>query len=197
MKSIYMGLCIVNCLLGSLWACNTPNSKNTADAKTKTSKQVAAVKSKSNSSNDKITTYEQALAAYKTINVSNTIYRQKGIQFDSIVTYAGTRTFSGTKGYDNRTDKIKIKLFYKNDWFRGYYNMHYNSTNLQIIGRIKNGQAIIRSITQLDPVESSSYFIANFDNKAMTGLAQTLEFKEKGTFNFSKQNIDYNELKDW
>lgn len=116
-------------------------------------------------------------------------FTQKEVQFDSIVTLAGTRTINGSP------QKIKIKLFYFGEFARGYFNVkEIDDKNLQMFGKSIDNLWAFKCVTKLNMEEAGGYII--IDNNQGIWSNGHINFK-KEQISLEKQDIDYTNLINW
>lgn len=115
---------------------------------------------------------------------------EKGISFDSTVTMAGTRQ------YRNKTQRVKMKLFYFGDYTRGYYNLaDQDNSNLQVFGRKVGDQWALKCVTKINMEEAGGYLILPPGGEGIWSSGH-LNF-EKQDISLTKQNVDYTVLDKW
>lgn len=113
----------------------------------------------------------------------------KDVQFDSVLTLAGTRTYR----YDNQ--RVKAKFFYYGDLARGYYNLtDRDSKNLQVFGKKVDDLWAFTCVTKVNMEEVGGYMILDGFNGIWS--SGHINF-EKQNINFKKLNQDYDTLQAW
>lgn len=135
-------------------------------------------------------TNEQMNKILAQIDETSSVFVQKDVAFDSIVTAAGSRFVN------DREERMKIKLFYFGNHTRGYYNLSdKDDKNLQVFGQKVDGRWTLKCVTKLSGEEADGYL---FFNDGYQGLWSngSVNFVQ-GTFNMVKQNKDYADLKSW
>jgi hypothetical protein len=141
-------------------------------------------RSLSSLSNDEI----NALLAQ--VDENDAVFIEKGVTFDSVVTYVGTRELESTK------ERMKMKLFYFNGVMRGYYNLpDTDQKNLQIFGKEIEGNQVLKCVSNLISDEQGSYLIVD-KNKAGIWASPHQNYK-LGTFQLRKSAIDYATVREW
>lgn len=115
---------------------------------------------------------------------------QKGISFDSIVTLAGTRTIG------NKTERIKFRLYHFQHLTRGYFNLtDRDDKNLQVFGKLIDGNWVIKCVTKLNMEEVGGYIILQPDRNGIWSNGH-INFKTE-TIALKKQTTDYDDLTSW
>lgn len=124
------------------------------------------------------------------VKESDSVYKDKEISFDSVLTYVGRRTFEGAQ------QNIKLKLFYYGNHARGYYNIpEVDQKNLQVFGISQDGYWIFKCVSQLDSEEIGSYLILNHSLEGIWSGGHINYVKE--TIKLNKTVGDYHELQQW
>lgn len=124
------------------------------------------------------------------VDENDPAFTQKDVQFDSILTLAGTRQ------YRQETQKIKVKIFYFGNLARGYYNLaDRDDKNLQVFGKKIEDLWVYTCVTKINMEEVGGYLILD---PSQNGIWSS------GHINFEKQEIslkkysqDYTELTSW
>jgi hypothetical protein len=129
-------------------------------------------------------------AILSAVNETSDTYTQKDVEFDSIVTYAGVRSYS------NQDQKVKMKLFYFGEFARGYFNIKdLDDKNLQVFGRKVDGYWALKCVTKINMEEAGGYILLENSKKGIWSSGHINFIKEP--ILFTKQNTDYNSLLDW
>lgn len=118
------------------------------------------------------------------------VFVNKDVKFDSILTLAGQRIV------ENKTERIKCKLFYFGPHVRGYFNLaDQDDKNLQVFGKMTDGQLALKSVTKINMVESDGYIILdpNYEGIWSNG---NVNFTI-GSISLKRQKTDYTELTKW
>lgn len=124
------------------------------------------------------------------VNETAENYTQKDVKFDSIVTYAGTRS------YENQDQKVKMKLFYFGEFARGYFNIKdLDDKNLQVFGRKVDNYWALKCVTKINMEEAGGYIVLD-NNKVGIWSSGHINFS-KEQIQFKQQDTDYNNLLDW
>lgn len=125
-----------------------------------------------------------------TVNETAETYTQKDVKFDSIVTYAGTRS------YERQDQKVKMKLFYFGEFARGYFNIKdLDDKNLQVFGRKVDNYWALKCVTKINMEEAGGYIVLD-NNKEGIWSSGHINFS-KEQIQFKQQDTDYNNLLDW
>ena len=135
-------------------------------------------------------TNEQVNKLLAQIDETSTVFTQKEVVFDSVITIAGQRIVG------DKSERLKMKLFYFGSHCRGYYNLsELDDKNLQFFGQKIDGYWTLKCVTKLNMTEVDGYIILgeNYNGLWSNG---NVNF-EQGTITLVKQNIDYTELKNW
>jgi hypothetical protein len=121
------------------------------------------------------------------VNENDESFKVKDVQFDSIVSYEGIRTY---RGADQR---IKLKLFYFGDLMRGYFNIRdLDDKNLQVFGRNLGQYRAMKCMTTVNMEEAGGYIILEGNNQGIWSTGH-INF-EKETITLKKTVSDYNDL---
>ena len=135
-------------------------------------------------------TPEQINEILSHINEDDPAFVQKEVVFDSIVTSAGTRNIN------DRTERVKSRLYYFGDRTRGYFNLaDRDEKNLQVFGKKINNRWVIKCVTKLNMEEVGCYMIMNPNGQGIWSNGH-INFKTE-QISLKKQNIDYDDLKTW
>jgi len=124
------------------------------------------------------------------VDVSDPVFVEKDIKFDSIVTIAGTRKLGTT------SERIKCKLFFFGQNMRGYFNLaDQDDKNLQVFGKRIDQHIALKSATKINMEESDGYLILD-DNYNGIWSNGNINF-QTGSISMKKQNTDYTSLDTW
>ena len=127
------------------------------------------------------------------VSENDSAFTEKGIAFDSIITLAGVRLL------ENKSERIKVKLFFFGDNCRGYFNLiDKDSKNLQFFGSKIDNKWALKCVTKLNMEEVGGYIIFWPSDKDIKGVWSNgdVNFKQ-GKIILTKQELDYNILTVW
>lgn len=127
------------------------------------------------------------------IQENDPVYTEKGIDFDSIVTLAGSRVLDGA------LEKVKVKMFFFGEHCRGYYNLsEKDNKNLQFFGKRNADMWSLKCVTKLNMEEVGGYIMFWPEGENLEGVWSTghVNFKQ-GKISLKKQDLDYNILTSW
>ncbi len=115
---------------------------------------------------------------------------RKGVVFDSVLTVAGSRTL------EEKSERVKARLYFFGDRVRGYYNLaDSDQKNLQVFGKKVGNEWAIKCVTKLNMEEAGGYILWSNDGTGIWATGHN-NFK-KGLITLQKQNIDYDDLVSW
>jgi hypothetical protein len=136
---------------------------------------------------------EQINAILGQFSETDEVFVKKNISFDSVVTYAGFRSLG------ERSEKIKMKLFYYDDNCRGYFNIpHLDNKNLQVFGKKMKDDLILKCVTKINMEEAGGFMflVPELEGYSGTWSNGHVNFK-LGRIELKKQSTDYNTLAEW
>ncbi len=125
-----------------------------------------------------------------TVDESSDRYIQKGIEFDSIVVYAGYRVLGAQK------ELLKMRLFYFGDHVRGYYKLPNGSNkNVQVFGRLNATNLVLKCVTTDQTDDQGSFMIIENNQKGI--WASPHHNFERRIVDLSRYDADYESLTNW
>ncbi len=124
------------------------------------------------------------------VNEEDLAFKEGDVKFDSILTYAGTRTYLGEE------QRIKMKLFYFGSLTRGYYNLaDQDDKNLQVFGRRIDDNWAFKCVTKINMEEAGGYMILDDDLNGIWSSGHINFDTEK--ISLEKKDTDYQDLSQW